>query len=115
MVCVQSQICVFNSFCTSDEILLFSNSFADTVTPVSSTYLNDIPTVAAIAIAMISLVTSVATVAIMVCFVIFLLKRFSAVTKRQNQQYMDKQQTVADATPPATPPSEQDKIYGTEV
>ena len=89
--------------------------FADTVIPVSSTHLNDVATVAAIAIAMISLLTSVATVAIMVCFVIFFLKKLSAVTKGRNQQYMDKQQNVAYATLPSTPPGEQDTIYGTEV
>ena len=82
--------------------------------------MNDVATITAIAIAaitiaVISLLTSVATVAIMVCFVIFFLKRSSRVAARQNQQYMDKQQNVAYAIPPGTPPGEQDTIYGTEV
>ena len=78
-----------------------------------ATFMNDVATIAAIAIAVISLLTSVATVAIMVCFVIFFLKRSSRVAARQNQQYMEMQQNVAYTTRAARTSQQQNVTYET--
>ena len=85
--------------------------FADTGMPASSMYLNDVA-VAAIAIAVISLLTSVATVVVL-CFVVFFLKRSSAVTEGQSKQYMDMQQNVAYTTTAANTSQRQNVTYET--